>query len=202
MTAAWALHESLALLVIDAQTSFLDQTPAPVGPVVARLERLLRFAEMTDVPAIATIERPVDEKGGLDRRLLAVLPPGTPVLEKSTFSCLREPAVREALDMLGRTSVVVAGGETDVCVLQTVLDLLAGGFEVRLVEDALFTSEPDPGAAIARMRAAGAIPCTYKTLAYEVTGTVDRTAWPPEWRERLAACPELFPDPEDLPPLS
>ena len=45
------------------------------------------------------------------------------------------------------------------------------------------------------MEAAGAIPTTFKTFAYEITATVDRTQWPAAWRERAA----LFPPPEDLP---
>ena len=101
---------------------------------------------------------------------------------------------------LGRRTVAVAGSETDVCVLFTVLGLLRNGYRVLLLEDCLFTSEPDPGAALARMRAAGAIPCTFKTLAYELTSTVDRSAWPATWVERLAAHPDWFRPPEDLPP--
>ena len=49
------------------------------------------------------------------------------------------------------------------------------------------------------MYAAGATPTTVKTLSYQLTETVDRAAWPARWRERLAARPELFPPPEDLP---
>jgi len=50
------------------------------------------------------------------------------------------------------------------------------------------------------MERAGAIPCTFKTFAYEVTATVDRARWPESWLRRLAQNPGLFPPPEDLPP--
>jgi hypothetical protein len=41
-----------------------------------------------------------------------------------------------------------------------------------LLEDALFSSEPNVGPAIRRMEAAGAIPATVKMLAYELRRAV------------------------------
>lgn len=55
--------------------------------------------------------------------------------------------------------IVVGGLATDYCVLNTVLDGLAAGFKVLLLEDAIRAVEVTPGdgaAAIARMREAGA----------------------------------------------
>ena len=83
--------------------------------------------------------------------------------------------------------------------LLTVLALRGAGFEVFLLEDCLFSSEPEPGAALHRMRAAGAAPVTLKTFCYELTERV-QSAWPEEWKQRLAADPTFFEPPEDLPP--
>ncbi|MHC4955988.1 MAG: isochorismatase family protein, partial [Planctomycetota bacterium] len=164
-----------------------------------RLERLLRFARLLDLPVITTVERPVGEKGGLPERLVAELPRGPLSFEKSTFDCMAEEPIRTAIAKLGRKRIAVAGAETDVCVLFSVLALRAAGYEVFLLEDCLFSSTPVVGAALARMRSAGATPATLKTFCYELTGTV-QAAWPDEWRQRLAEQPELFPPPEDLPP--
>ena len=49
-----------ALLLVDCQTSFLKEAPEPV---LARLDRLLRFATMVEMPVVATLERPVAAKG-------------------------------------------------------------------------------------------------------------------------------------------
>jgi hypothetical protein len=93
----------------------------------------------------------------------------------------------------------VAGSETDVCVLQSTLGLLELGFQVFLIEDGLFTSEPHPGPAIERMYRAGAIPLTYKTLYYELRHTVDTEAPRHTWNARYAAGEPRYCAPEDLP---
>ena len=65
-----------------------------------------------------------------------------------------------------------------------------------LLEDCLFSSEPDPRTALKRMADAGAVAATYKSFAYEILGTADRSAWPENWDQAS------FPPPEDLPPRS
>ncbi len=184
-----------AVLLVDAQTHFLEMMHGAQEPVLARMERLVRFAELLDLPVVVTLEHPVEEKGGLPERLESALPKTTRRFVKTSFDCMAEEPIRKALD---RPCVAVAGGETDVCILQSVLALLDAGYRVFLLEDCLFSSEPDVGPALRRMEAAGALPATFKSFAYELLAKVE-AAWPEKWRERLAQRPELFPPPEDLP---
>jgi len=66
--------------------------------------------------------------------------------------------------------VIVAGTESHVCVLQTVLDLLAAGFTVAVVEDAVGSRKPaDRRVALERMRQEGARITTVESLLYELT---------------------------------
>ncbi len=187
--------------MIDAQTSFLASMAGESEPLLQRLERLLMLADWLALPVIATIERPVESKGHLPDRLQVRTPNDVQIFEKSSFDLCGEQPIADALKATGRGAVAVAGGETDVCVLQSVLGLIGRGYRVYLLEDCLFSSEPDTGFAVARMRAAGALPSSFKSFAYELTGTVDRTAWPRSWRDKLAER-DLFPDPETLPPRS
>ncbi len=78
----------------------------------------------------------------------------------------------EAIEGLAGGQIAVAGGETDDCVLQSVLELIETGQQVFLLEDALFSSEPNVGPAIRRMESAGAIPATVKTLNNELRRSV------------------------------
>lgn len=73
---------------------------------------------------------------------------------------------------MGKSQFAVAGGETDVCVQQSVLGLIGEGYQVFLLEDCLFSNEPHVGSAIRRMEQAGVIPTTVKTLAYELRQSV------------------------------
>ena len=183
---AKALHDDTAVLLIDAQTSFLEQMHGACEPLLARLERLLLFTQLLDLPIVATVERPLAEKGALPDSLQII----ARTFEKSSFDAMAENPVREALEALGKCHIAVAGAETDVCVLFTVLSLRRLGYEVFLLQDCVFSSAPDVEAALVRMHAAGAIPTTLKSFRYELTGCV-QAAWPDAWRRRLAERPEL-----------
>jgi nicotinamidase-related amidase len=139
----------------------------------------------------------VDRKGWLPDRLEPWFPNDARKLTKQTFDCTCEPEIREAIGALGLRQLAVAGGETDVCVLQSVLGVLGMGYEVFLLEDALFSEEPNTGPALRRMEQAGAIPATVKTLHYELR----RSVAAPKTPELLAAVGSeiVMRDPEDLP---
>ena len=69
--------------------------------------------------------------------------------------------------------MIVAGCETDVCVLQSCLGLLDLGYEVFVVEELMFSSAANVEAAIARMRNEGVKFVSYKGLYYELIESVD-----------------------------
>ena len=96
--------------------------------------------------------------------------------------------------------MVVAGAETDVCILQSSLGLLEMGLQVFLPEDCIFTSEHHARPAFERMYRAGVVPCTLKTLFYELTRTVDKDAFPSKWKTRAGSYSECF-RLEELPPI-
>ncbi|MHC5036971.1 MAG: isochorismatase family protein [Planctomycetota bacterium] len=204
-------RENVTILVIDAQQVFLDKMAGDKEPVLKRLEQILLLAYAMEVPLIATLERAEGEEraSSLPERLEKVFPPHGKRWEKRAFNFCSEPAFeKEVIPLLAGSSApgdlrgrqgVVAGGETDVCVLQTVLGLLDLGMQVFLLEDALFTSEPNPRPALRRMEMSGAVPATYKTFYHEMTriaGEGPRMA-----AQFNAAHPNLPPliDPEQLP---
>jgi nicotinamidase-related amidase len=79
----------------------------------------------------------------LDPRLLelveplAVLVPPARILDKSVYSAFEKPNFARALHRRGITTLIVTGGETDVCVLSTVMGAIDRGFRVVLPTDAL-----------------------------------------------------------------
>jgi nicotinamidase-related amidase len=95
---------------------------------------------------------------------------GCPRFEKTTFSGCGEPGFLEYLRGSLRSVVIAAGTESHVCVLQTVLDLLAAGFTVAVVEDAVGSRRPvDRSVALERMRQEGARITTVESLLFELT---------------------------------
>jgi isochorismate hydrolase len=198
----------ISVLLIDAQPvfleyAFLDQNEERESLLV-RLEHLLMLADWMELPLIATFEIPVSENGELPERLETVFPKKGQRFEKNFFGCMTETDIVEAIVATQRKQIVVAGAETDVCILQSVLGLLEMGYDVFFLEDCLFTTESQPGPALRRMIQAGAVPCTLKTTAYELVRCVDEVPWYTEAWEmkdhpKSKHLPENFIPPEKWP---
>lgn len=192
--------DDVAVVVIDVQEPFVSMMSVPSAPVLARIEQLLLSADYWGVPVIATLERQRQGGAVLIERLASVLPAGSSTLPKSTFDATREPAIAAALRALGKRQIAVVGCETDVCVLQTVLGLLDMGFEVFLLEDAVFSHENGTMPALRRMEAAGAVPTTMKSFYFEMEGRVGAAPADDDQRARWERLRNRLRSPYDLPP--
>lgn len=176
--------EEAAILLIDVQPSFLKYTfpgkDQNLESLVVRLEHLLLLAGWMELPVIAIFEIPIADNGELPERLERVFPKNGPRFQKNFYGSLSENPIQKAVHKLGRSQILLAGAETDVCILQTALGLLEEDFQVFLLEDCLFTSAHHPGPALRRMSQSGAVPCTLKTALYELVQRVDNTPWYPK----------------------
>lgn len=200
MASPFVQPERAALILIDVQPLFINIMDGEHEPLLARLEYLLLLARTFAMPVIATFEHPVERNGWLPDRLERVFPSDGRRFVKQTFNLCSEPEILAAVEATGREQMLVAGAETDVCVLQSVLGLLELGRQVFLAEDCLFTAEPNDGPALRRMEQAGAIPLTCKTLYYELKQTVAVPAFHLEWNRQYGDGDRSFVDPYDLPP--
>lgn len=150
-----------ALLLVDLQQRLMPAI-AEADAVIANAVRLAEAARLVEVPVLATEQNP----DGLGRTVprLAGYPRRT--LHKTHFDGTREAAFRDFLPE--RRTVVVAGCEAHVCVLQTVLGLLRRGVGVALVRDAVGSRRiGDRDAALERARAHGAELVTTEMAVFE-----------------------------------
>jgi nicotinamidase-related amidase len=96
------------------------------------------------------------------------------VLDKVSFSCGADPNIKMEVDQSFKDWVAVAGVETHICVLQTVLDLIEQGKNVAVVTDAVASRrEEDHLRGLERMTKAGALPVTSEMLIFELLGRSD-----------------------------
>jgi nicotinamidase-related amidase len=186
--------ESCASAVIDVQDFFLAQLDGEEarGRMEANLVNFARLLNYFRIPIIATLERPVRGKGPLPLALEAQLADAK-LFEKDFFDLTKETNIRDHLARLKKRQMIVAGCETDVCVLQSCLGLIDLGYEVFVVEDLIFSSARNVEAAIARMGDAGVVFLTYKTLYYELIEAVGGS------RHADAMIAAFGPFPDDLP---
>lgn len=79
------------------------------------------------------------------------------VLEKQQFSLFTNQRAEQVIGATGARRLAVFGVVTEVCVRQAVLGLLERGYEVEVVQDAIWPIDPKNGeAALAEMQARGA----------------------------------------------
>jgi nicotinamidase-related amidase len=181
-------------VLVDYQDFFLSQLKGRSrASLQANTQNFLRLLGYFRIPVIATLERPVGNKGGVPDDIKQHLGRDGKVFEKDFFDLTREKPIRAHLKRLKKTQAVVAGCETDVCVLQSCLGLLELGFEVFAVEELLFSSARNVDAASMRLGSEGVTILSYKTLFFELTQAV--TGGPRA--EKLIAAFGKFPD--DLP---
>lgn len=152
------------LLVVDVQGKLV---PAISGwqALLDQVVWLIRVARRMEVPVLACEQYP-QGLGPTHPAVAAELPQGC-IAGKLHFSAVAGAC--HGLDQgAGSGQFVVCGMETHVCVLQTVMELLAGGKRVFVVEEAVGSRrESDKALALERMRQAGAAIVSREMVAFE-----------------------------------
>jgi len=171
--------------------------------VLANALKLARMAKLLEVPVWGTAENP-DSLGPLVPELqAAIAAAGGRTLDKMSFSAVADglvdllrPPVRKAQvggnarslpkhlqksapePEEGRGTIVIAGCEAHVCLMQTALDLLEEEFEVWVVTDACSSrTERNRDAAFDRLAGNGAELVTTEMVAFEWLRTAEHEAF-------------------------
>lgn len=96
---------------------------------------------------------------------------GAEVIEKTSFSCCGSTSIDAAIKAADKEFIIIAGIESHVCVLQTVIDLCSMGYTPVIVDDCVSSRNPnDKSVAIERMRKEGALISTYESILFELLG--------------------------------
>ncbi len=163
------------LVVIDFQGKLVHMVHRP-ALVLESARRLMRLADLFSVPVVLTEQYPKG-LGPTEESIRATfdgLSTPTFFLEKTSFGCCGDSGFEALLHQARpglppqKRQIVVAGIETHVCVMQTVLELLASGPEVQLCWDAVSgRGEEYRQHALDRMAAAGATITNHESVAFE-----------------------------------
>jgi len=159
-----------ALLVVDVQEKLVQAIPdRQREKLINNCVIMLKMAGELRIPYLVTEHYPA----GLGRTvepLAAAMSNQAARVEKTRFSALVD-VVDDLLRSWQRTSVLLCGIEAHVCVMQTALDLQAGGRQSFIVSDAIAAMQPDQiQHALRRMEAAGAVTTGVMAAMYELLG--------------------------------
>ena len=160
------LKEHSAGLIIDIQERLLPHI-CHHDQLEINTEVLIKGLKLLDIPILATEQY---RKGlGLTVPSIRIALGDEKFIEKMSFSCCDDPGFEVELNKTGKTNIIIAGIETHVCVLQTVVDLVGLGFQPVVVEDCVSSrKESDKNNAINRMRQEGAIITSYESILFEL----------------------------------
>jgi nicotinamidase-related amidase len=188
--------DECVLIVIDLQPGFYVNRPDVnedvFSGVVTEASRLVGLAELLGVPVVVTEEEP-DVNGPTAPEVMERLPSQCPVFPKPIFDLSADDEIRRAVERTRRTHAVLAGLETDVCVLHSAVGLMERGYAVSAVVDALYSPEPDHRIGLGRLRFHGVELVNAKSVFYDWARTPD------EARELRRRRPEVAPTATHLP---
>lgn len=163
------------VLVIDLQGKLMEMIERP-GLVVAATKRLMRLADLFEVPVILTEQYPKglgathpEVREAFDR-----LGTAKRYLDKTSFGCCGDSGfegllheVRPGLTAAQR-QIVVAGIEAHICVMQTVVELLRQRSQVHLCWECISGRGAEYRRhALDRMAQAGAVLTNHESVAFE-----------------------------------
>ena len=158
-----------ALLIIDIQER-LATVMKQREPVVKNCIHLVELARMLHIPIVVTEQYPKGI-GHTVEEIKHALPEYQP-LEKLTFSCCDEPSFLPAIKNLNKKTLILTGMETHICILQTCIGLLQGGFNVHVVKDAMCSrTKENWKTACEYMRDAGAVITCTETVLFQLLKT-------------------------------
>lgn len=155
-------------LVIDMQKKIMA-TMYNENALIKRATFLLKGLHLFDVPMLITQQY----TKGLGNSMDFVFENSCEkkFFDKHSFSCARNEKIMQAILDSGKTTIVIAGIEAHVCVLQTCLDLREKGFDVFLINDCISSyRESDMKIAIERAKDAGVKLTTSESLLFELAG--------------------------------
>jgi nicotinamidase-related amidase len=173
--------EQTALIVVDIQEKLLP----PIfqkDQLLRNAQLLIRLASILEMPTLLTTQY---SKGlGSTVPEISSLIPNVPPIDKLMFSCFGSDTFCSTLKRLpgNRTSVLLCGMESHICVMQTALAALREGYLVHVASDAVSSrSEWNWKMGLDRMRAAGAVLSSTEMAIYELL----RSSGAPPFKEML-----------------
>lgn len=166
------LKKDCLVLLVDLQARLmpaLDNRDA----LLQRVLTLVRGARALGLPILLTEHCPA-ALGSTLPTLQVELGDSTP-FRKTSFSCCDEPGFTSLLQPYDRRTILLAGAESHVCVLQTAVDLKALGYTPVLLADAVGSRKAlDRELALERCRQEGIGLASVESILFELCRRADK----------------------------
>jgi len=163
--------ENCCLIVVDIQGK-LAELMHEKEILFRNVQILIKAAKILEIPILWCQQCP--QSLGPTSPQIAELLAGCEPIDKATFSCAADEDFKTALAGLSRRQIVLTGIETHVCIYQTATDLLADGYSVDIVADAVSSRTlANKQVALRRLSAQGANTTSTEMAIFELLKTAD-----------------------------
>ena len=161
---------STGLVLVDLQAKLMPAMLEPAA-TLRNARILLQLAEVLQLPVILTGQY-VKGLGPIVPEIIEAAP-GVVPFEKNRFGCFGEPEFSDHLKKCApkARTLVIAGVESHICVMQTALGALQAGYLVHVASDAVCSrSRENWQLGVDRMQRAGAVISSTEMVVYELLG--------------------------------
>ena len=164
-------RENTCLLIIDVQERFRTHI-CDFEQITKKIVLLAKVANALKLPIILSEQYP-QGLGSTIKEIFTVIDT-CKVFAKNTFSCCQVESFVKHLKNLQRTQILATGIESQVCVNQTVHDLISAGYQAHIVVDAISSrSQDNKEIGIKKMLRSGAIISSAEMAACELLRTAE-----------------------------
>ena len=162
--------QNCVLVLIDYQPEQVATVgSSPIEEVMLNVKAVCKLARAYELPVVlSTVGVDMGVNSGTIDELKAELP-DVPEIDRTGVNSWEDADFRAAVEATGRRKIVICGLWTEVCLAFPTLDMLAEGYEVYPVVDAVGgISKVSHDSAIQRMLQAGAQPVTAISFGSEL----------------------------------
>ena len=164
-------HDEVALLLIDYQPEMFGniRSETKAAQVELNTRFLIKIAKALNIPVVlSTVGVEMGVNGPTVEAIAGELP-GASIIDRSSMNAWEDPNFLAAVRATGKRRLMIGALYTEICLTYPVVEALAEGYEVAIVNDAVGgLSQTAHAAAIDRMVHAGAIPNTALALSTEL----------------------------------
>ena len=157
------------LLICDIQEVFRYRIEN-FDDMVTNCTYLIEVAKILNIPLMVTEQNP-EALGKTINEITCVLPENTSIQPKESFSMVNEDLIQK-IDDGDIKSVIIAGIESHICILQTSLELRKKGIDVHIIPEAVSSQRiSDKELAISRMVQSNIFITSFESVVFQLLKT-------------------------------
>ncbi|MCD4658101.1 MAG: isochorismatase family protein [Planctomycetes bacterium] len=173
-------REESILFVIDPQGSLMEMVKNTEKIIFAH-KKIIKIAQILGVPIVVSEHYP-QGLGHIVPEIVETLGDDYKPIEKVIFSAWGEQKIRQVIESYNRKTLLIVGIETHICILQTVTEAIAAGYDVHVMIDAVSSrGKIEHKMAVEMFKLLGAGLTTWESVAYQWM----RTSKAPEFKQIL-----------------